>query len=296
MEALNELALFAGAGGGILGGKLLGWRTIGYVEYEKYCQKILKQRIADGILDATPIFGDIRSFISEGYAERYRGMVDVITAGFPCQPFSVAGKQAGEYDPRNMWPATLRCIRLIRPRYAFLENVPGLISSGYFGTVLGGLAEIGYDARWCVLGADDCGAPHRRKRLWILAYSKGLNAGGETGELREAERRPWRALHGEPCGTGGTEDVSDSQQPGLERLSGDGAEGNEPRRIGEKQNRPIGESDLSWWSVDPANWKTESRLGRMADGVADWVDRIKAIGNGEVPIVAATAWKILTAN
>src|SRR3990167_5510556 len=106
---MNELSLFTGAGGGVLGSKLLGHRLVGYVEYEPYCQEILKQRIADGILDAAPIFGDIRKFISEGYAESYQG-VDLVSAGFPCQPFSVAGKGLGEKDPRNMWPATLRCI------------------------------------------------------------------------------------------------------------------------------------------------------------------------------------------
>src|SRR3990167_11503320 len=111
---MNELSLFTGAGGGVLGSKLLGHRIIGYVEYEPYCQEILKQRIADGILDAAPIFGDIRKFISEGYAESYQGMVDVVTAGFPCQSFSVAGKRLGEKDHRNMWPQTIECVRLVQ--------------------------------------------------------------------------------------------------------------------------------------------------------------------------------------
>lgn len=171
---MNELSLFSGAGGGLLATKhLLGWNTIGYVEIDDYCQKVLIQRIKDGYLDPAPIFGDIKQFISEGYAEGYRGVVDVITAGFPCQPFSVAGKQAGADDPRNMWPATIEAIRIVRPRYCFLENVPGLLaaSHGYFGTILQGLAEAGYHARWTVLGADDVGAPHRRKRLWVLAYA-----------------------------------------------------------------------------------------------------------------------------
>lgn len=168
---MNELSLFSGAGGGLLGSKILGWRTIGMVEYDPYCQKILKQRIADGILDAAPIFGDIRRFIDEGYAEPYRGRVDVLTGGFPCQPFSVAGKGAGEDDPRNMWPATIECIRIIRPRLVFLENVPGLLAHAYIRRIFGDLAESGYDCRWDVIGADDVGANHRRQRLWILAYS-----------------------------------------------------------------------------------------------------------------------------
>jgi DNA (cytosine-5)-methyltransferase 1 len=92
---MNELSLFTGAGGGLLGSKLLGWRTIGYVEKEPYCQKVIVQRIADGLLDAAPVYGDIRRFINDGYAANYQGMVDVVSAGFPCQPFSVAGKREG---------------------------------------------------------------------------------------------------------------------------------------------------------------------------------------------------------
>lgn len=169
---MRELSLFSGAGGGLLGTHhLLGWETVGYVEIEDYCQRVIKQRIADGLLPEAPIFSDIRAFISEGYAASYTGMVDVITGGFPCQPFSVAGKQAGENDPRNMWPQTIEAIRIVRPRYCFLENVPGLRVSGYFGTVLKDLHQARYDARWITLGADDVGAPHRRKRLWIMAES-----------------------------------------------------------------------------------------------------------------------------
>lgn len=170
---MKELSLFTGVGGGLLATKhMLGWRSVGYVEIDEYCRAVLAKRIDDGYLDSAPIFGDIGQFISEGYAKAYKGMVDVVTAGFPCQPFSLAGKRKGENDERNQWPNTIECIRIIRPRFALLENVPGLLSSGYSRRIFGDLAETGYNARWCVLGADDVGAPHKRKRLWILAYSK----------------------------------------------------------------------------------------------------------------------------
>ena len=169
---MNELSLFSGAGGGLLGTKLLGWRSVGYVENNTYCQQILAQRIEDGFLDEAPIFGDIDDFIESGAAKKYKGYVDVVTAGFPCQPFSVAGKKKGQDDERNKWPQTIQCIRDVGCRYALLENVPGLLNSGYFPEILRSLAEAGFDARGTVLGADDVGAPHRRKRLWILADSK----------------------------------------------------------------------------------------------------------------------------
>ena len=120
---MNELSLFTGAGGGIYGSKLLGWRTLGYVEFNSYCQKVIAQRIEDGIFDRAPIFGDIRKFICEGHADSYKGMVDVITAGFPCQPFSVAGNRAGGGDARNMWPQTIDVIRRVQPRYALCALV-----------------------------------------------------------------------------------------------------------------------------------------------------------------------------
>jgi DNA (cytosine-5)-methyltransferase 1 len=201
--------LFTGAGGGLLGSHLLGWRPVGYVEIDEYCQRIIAQRITDGLLPEAPIFCDIKTFNGQGYAASYKGVVDVITAGFLCQPFSVAGKRDGEHDARNLWPATVQTLRTIRPRHAYLENVPGLLSAGqrltliiiqkvrqldifgaadcesgagrivrhvlevaglrYFGRVLGDLAESGYDAKRGVLGADDVGANHKRKRLWIWA-------------------------------------------------------------------------------------------------------------------------------
>ncbi|HOL96850.1 MAG TPA: DNA cytosine methyltransferase, partial [bacterium] len=170
---MNELSLFAGAGGGLLAGRLLGWRTVGYVEWDEYCQRVIARRIRDGLLHEAPIFGDIRAFIDQGYAAGYQGLVDIITGGFPCQPFSVAGKRLGEDDPRNMWPATLECLCVVRPRWALLENVPGLLTTGYERRVFGDLAEIGYDARWGCLSAAAVGAPHIRKRLWIVAHAQG---------------------------------------------------------------------------------------------------------------------------
>jgi len=165
---MNELSLFTGAGGGILASRyLLGWRTVGYVEWDKYCQRVLRQRIADGLIDDAPIFGDIREFDGT----RWRGVVDIVSAGFPCQPFSVAGQRKAENDERNMWPETIRVIREVQPRWCLLENVAGLLATEYVGTIFRELAESGYDCVWRRLSAAEVGAAHRRDRLWIVAHS-----------------------------------------------------------------------------------------------------------------------------
>ena len=247
---MNELSLFSGAGGGLLGTKLLGWRSVGYVENNTYCQKILAQRIEDGFLDQAPIFGDIDEFIESGASKKYKGYVDVLTAGFPCQPFSVAGKKKGQDDERNKWPQTIQCIRDVGCRIALLENVPGLLNSGYFPEILRSLAEAGFDARWTVLGADDVGAPHRRKRLWILADSENIRFSGSL-QRQDSTDQGWGEL----------------AQVSIERGSSVNYSGQ--------------------WPAEP------QPICRVAHGVANRVDRLKALGNGQVPRVAATAWRIL---
>lgn len=175
---------------------LLGFQCVGYVEIEEYCQRIIRQRQEDGFIDRAPIFTDIRSFVSDGYAASYTGMVDIITGGFPCQDISCAGKGKGITGERSgLWSVMAEAIRIIRPRFAFVENSPMLTVRG-LGTVLGDLAEMWVDAEWCVRGAIDVGAPHKRKRIWILAHDPGQRRGtgrqrrsdpGDTGE-RESEQ------------------------------------------------------------------------------------------------------------
>lgn len=149
---MNELSLFTGIGGGLLGTEcLLKWRCIGAVEIDEYCCRVLRQRQLDGCFHEFPIWNmDIRKF-NRQIAPSYQGRVDVITAGFPCQPFSVAGKRRGDQDERNMWPATIECIRLVRPRYLLLENVPGLLTHKYFNTITGALTRENYNQQWCII-------------------------------------------------------------------------------------------------------------------------------------------------
>jgi DNA (cytosine-5)-methyltransferase 1 len=162
---LRELALFAGVGGGILGGKLLGWQTVCAVEIEEYPRRVLAQRQEDGVLPPFPVWGDITTF----EAKVWRGAVDVVSGGFPCQDISVAGKGAGITGKRSgLWEEMARVVREVRPRFIAVENSPALASRGLH-RVLGSLAQIGSDAEWGVFGAVDVGAPHRRYRMWILA-------------------------------------------------------------------------------------------------------------------------------
>ena len=162
---MNELALFAGAGGGILAGHLLGWRTIAAVEIEDYPRRVLLQRQADGFLPRFPIWDDIRTFDGKPW----RGKVDVITGGFPCQDISAAGKGVGLDGERSgLWGEMARIICEVRPSYAFIENSPMLTVRG-LDRVLCDLAQMGFDAQWGVLGAADVGAKHQRDRIWIVA-------------------------------------------------------------------------------------------------------------------------------
>ena len=248
---MNELALFAGAGGGILGGHLLGWRTVCAVERDAYAAQILAQRQTDGLLPPFPIWSDVCSFDGRPW----RGLVDVVSGGFPCQDISVAGNGLGIAGARSgLWRQMARITDEVRPRYVELENSPMLVGRG-LAVVLGDLAEMGYDARWGVIGAADLGAPHQRDRIWLVAEDRHQTVANTRGE------------HGKgilPCCT----DSPIRGRP-LERSPGSCGDG------------------TGWWS-------SESGMGRVADGVAHRVDRLKAIGNGQVPVVAARAFETLS--
>lgn len=183
---MNELALFAGAGGGILGGKLLGWRTVCAVEWDAYARDILVARQNDGSLDPFPIWDDVQTFDGRPW----RGRVDVVSGGFPCQDISLAGKGEGIYGKRSsMWTHMARIIGEVGPGLAWVENSPMLVGRG-LGMVLGDLAAMGYDARWGIVGAHHAGAPHKRDRIWILAHAKGARLEGHWNGAAVEDRRP----------------------------------------------------------------------------------------------------------
>lgn len=267
---IRSIHLFAGAGGGILGDILLGHRPVCAVEWDKYCRKIIRQRQKDGCLPWFPVFGDVRGFDGSPW----RNVVDVVAGGFPCQPFSLAGNNKGENDTRNMWPDTVRVIREVEPAIAFLENVPGLLHHDYFGQILGDLAEIGFDAEWDVVSASQLGACHVRNRLWIFAWNRNKVVTDTTG-------------NGD-VGYVGHGTVHD----------GDGY--NRGKKKKWSQDRLVPE--LVSGVLAPEKWRPKGQdvdprplFVRMDDGMANGVDRLKAVGNGQVPCVAAFAMAMLAA-
>ena len=246
-------------------------------------RSVLLQRQKDGILDKFPIWDDVRTFDGRPW----RGKVDVISGGFPCQDISSAGRGLGiERGERSgLWREYARIIREVRPRYCFVENSPMLTVRG-LGIVLGDLAALGYDAAWKVLSAGDCGAPHERARMWIVGRDDQVADAMQNGLQRRGKDGNIPRQIGLCCGTRTDEieclsDATDKRD--VRRLWRVGADG---------PTRPRGEDDGCGASSDWGRqwWKAEPGLGRVADGVANRVDRIKAIGNGQVPLVAARAF------
>ena len=285
---MNELALFAGAGGGILGGKLLGWRTVCAVEWEPYPASVLCARQNEGALPPFPIWDDVQTFDGRPW----RGIVDVVSGGFPCQDISSTGKGAGIEGSRSgMWRHMARIIGEVRPRFAFIENSPLLRTKG-LATVLKDLAEMGYDARWGVLGAHHAGAPHKRDRMWIV----GTLADSDLvrGEQNSCDCELWTSWAEQ---SSENPRIPDPNQ--VAEITQEVADINVPQRKGSGVPSGIYSEHAntnqpgSWWATDPAD-AIESSVGRVANGVAARVDRLKAIGNGQVPAVAALAWELLS--
>ena len=308
---MNELALFAGAGGGILGGHLLGWRTICAVEWDAYAASVLVHRQNDGCLPPFPIWSDVQTFDGRPW----RGRVDVISGGFPCQDISSAGKGAGIDGERSgMWGHMARIIGQVRPEFCMVENSPLLVGRG-LARVLGDLASLGYDAKWGVLGARNAGAPHKRDRIWIVANSDcgrqprsvrpgEENGGGATG----ASQRPGKVPHADLCrfvepidGEKRREGVDSRESPGNRCGTSEDVADSHGRQsqVGwenGRMGRILVPSVNSPSSEGRKMWEVEPKLGRVANGVAHRLDRLKCIGNGQVPHCAALAWRILASD
>ena len=310
----NELtvgSLFSGIGGLDLGLERAGMRVIWQSEIDPYATRVLAKHWPE-----VPNLGDIKR-IDWGDVVR----PDVICGGYPCQPFSLAGARQGEEDPRHLWPWVREAIRVLRPRYAILENVRGHLSLGGT-TVLSEIAALGYDAEWRVVSAASVGANHRRDRIIIVAYPNDQRAQIQTsGEFSGQQ------MFGSNGQTGRTGDVADG-----ESIGGDGRES----RHGQGESGAPGETwvetgGISSFVADTASrvdvrgdgqrpdhrgevyggdnlgrgtagyasrewWQTEPNVGRVANGIPSRVDRLRGLGNAVVPQVAEVIGRLVVAH
>lgn len=261
---MRTMHVFAGAGGGLLADLILGHNPVCAVEWDAHCCAVLRERAGAGWFPGLHVHeGDVRLFDPSDYA----GRVDCIAAGFPCQDISSAGKGAGLDGERSgLWSQVVRVADVVRPRFLFLENSPAIVTRG-LEHVLRDLSALGFDARWCVLPASAVGAPHIRARWFCFAWRADSNYMRKLQQERGKQNQRRRV--GDV-----REDVAD-------------AHGEHEHGIwNERAGRWPEPADGGWWAVEPD-------VGRVAHGLAGRVDRLRAIGNGQVPAQAAAAFVML---
>lgn len=270
MEKLKILDLFSGIGGFSLGlERTGGFETVAFCEYDKKARLVINKHWPD-----VPIYEDVRTL-------EHEGTVDVITGGYPCQPFSLAGKRKGKEDDRHLWPAMFDLIKKHRPTWVIGENVAGHIDMG-LDSVLTDLADEGYGVRTFVIPACAVNAPHRRDRLWIVAHTDSNDRGRRCST--KSQGRNTRMEHG--GGSNGQpiekscENVAyseSSQRHGDENDRRDGGSTSQgiPRKHNSSPTLKSGE--------EGARWEVEPGVGRVADGLPGYVDRLRQLGNAVVP-------------
>jgi DNA (cytosine-5)-methyltransferase 1 len=230
---LNGLDLFSGIGGIALA--LQPWvRTVAYCEIDAWCQAVLWERMRDGRLDVAPVWDDITTFDPRPWA----GAVDIVSGGFPCQDISAAGRGAGLAGERSgLFFEIARIVRVVRPGFIYLENVPAITAGGRGGwDVIGTLAALGYDCRWGVLSAFDVGAPHIRERWWCLGYAnRGDGARGDVHTRNKLETLAGEALDSYHSTGAGSADVAHAQRAerGARESAGHQCDGNDAGRAEE---------------------------------------------------------------
>ena len=270
MPGLTHLSLFSGIGGLDLAAEWAGFETVGQCEFADYPTKVLEKHWPD-----VPRWRDIRTLTKESFYER-TGLrtVDVISGGFPCQPFSVAGKQKGKGDDRYLWPEMLRVIRELRPHCVVGENVPGILRIAA-GQVVKDLEQAGYHVVVLCFEAAAVGAWHRRARVFFVADAEGERGQG-CPAIRPAVQAEGTGEMQSDAGCG----IGNACYAVCEGLS-DGAE----KKVGGSKTREQPQRP-DWWAVEP-------NVGRVASGIPHRVDRLKCLGNAVVPQQAYPIFRAL---
>ncbi len=264
---MNVLDLFSGIGGFSLGLERAGMKTVAFCEIDQYCRKILNKHWPE-----VPIYEDIRTLNAERLQKDGIPTIDVICGGFPCQPFSVAGKQKGKDDNRYLWPEMLRVIAETKPTYIIGENVAGIVNMA-LEQVSVDLENQGYEVQTLIIPACAANAPHRRDRVWILGYAE--HHGQFTAE--NGRKQPQSQI------TTGTNQKREFARTG--GLSGDVADTNSAGRKEFNASPLTNREGYSRGGIVEARsyWEAEPSVGRVVDGLSGRVDRIKALGNAVVP-------------
>ena len=293
-EELRVISFCAGYGGIERGLELagVGIRVVAYVEIEAFAIANLVAKMESGELAPAPIYTDVKTFP----ASYFRGKVDIFLGGYPCQPFSVAGKGLGKEDPRHLWPYLLEHIRAVNPVRCLWENVTGHINRG-LEEVIEDMEGEGYDTTWGIFSAAEVGAKHRRERIFIMGNSKhsGLSPAEVSGSIAETGHNnpegQKEAIESTRTGESGSlshlrggEQLADSKRkrppkvPAVGGLTGD--------------QMPMCESEAG--RARRNEWPPEPAVGRVAHGTPDRVDRLRMLGNGVVPQTACRAWQVLS--
>ena len=280
---MQVLDLFSGIGGFSLGLKRAGMETIGFCEIDPFCRKVLAKHWPD-----VTIHTDIRRLDGKDY----KGRAEIICGGFPCQPFSQAGKRRGTEDDRHLWPEMLRIISEVRPTWVIGENVIGIVKME-LDSILSDLEGEGYQTRAFIIPACSIDAPHKRDRVWIIAHA---NSEGESdGPINEGPRPRQLELMADP-NSGFSTVTQQAVQAGRATIisSSKDVAYSESERVqrlwssGEQKPHTYGGQKLSLCGSErprPAYWEAEPGMGRVVDGIPNRVDRIKGLGNAVVPMV-----------
>ena len=274
---LSHGSLFSGIGGFDLAAQWMGWSNIFQVEKDDWCRKVLAKNFPK-----TERFADIKDFTGYEYTNR----IDVISGGFPCQPFSVAGQRKGKDDDRYLWEEMLRVIATIKPTYVVGENVTGIIGLA-LDTVLSDLEAQDYTTETFIIPACSKNAWHRRDRVWIVAYANSIGRQNEQKENGKSvcdgewndktKEQSWRQ---QQCGAGKSGAVFPNTAS-----SGQSGQGECSIRFSSTENGKR-EADNAVTNGFNGQWATEPELGRVAYGIPDRMDRLKGLGNAIVPQIA----------